>query len=343
MSQFIQTIFEKLREHPKRIVFTDGHDPEVVRGACVYVKNKLGPAILLGKRETIAAIAARDNLCMKRVLTIDPETAQDIDLFVHLLKEIPRYSGIEDTEARETLKNPIYFACMMLRNGQCDGLVAGHRFQDSNLMRPLVMLIKAIPGVRCFSSCMIVDTLRPELGDNGVLFMADASVIAEPTAEQLAGIALETARLKRQLSGNTPRIALLSYSTRGNIQTKVTEKIIEAHELLKDRLRDCGFDAVCDGEIQPDAALIPEVAAIKAADSPLCGKSDVLIFPDMGTGNISIKLLQALVPVRSHGHIITGLLKPAAEIYRGIHGDQIAGVAAIVAMQAIEYRKLYPD
>ncbi|MDD5262219.1 MAG: phosphate acyltransferase [Methylacidiphilales bacterium] len=343
MSKFIESIYEKLRRHPKRIVFPEGNDARVLQAASEYVHLRLGPAVVLGKKEAVESLAASRGISLHHILVIDPETAADLPLFVRRLESLQRYRGIKDSEAAKILTNPNYFAAMMLQNGQCDGLVAGASEFSGNILRPLFQLIKPLPGVKTISSCMILDIPDCAYGDDGVMFFADAGVIPNPTVEQLSDIAVETARLRRQLTGEVPRVAMLSYSTKGSAQTQDTEKIIAATALARQKARDQGLKAEIDGELQVDAALLPEIAALKAPGSMVAGKANVLIFPDLNSGNISVKLVQRLSKATAYGQILLGLSKPAAELSRGAAAYDILGVAALVALQAIEYRKLYPE
>ncbi len=342
MSLFIESVYEKLRRHPKRIVFPEGEDPRVLKAASEFYNLKLGVCTVLGNKEKIRAVAEKNGVNLSHILVIDPENASDLPLFIRRLETLHRYKGIKDAEAVKILKNANYFASMMLQNGQVDGLLAGASEFSGNILRPLFQLIKPLPGIRSISSCMILDIPNSKFGDMGTLFFADAGVIPNPTVEQLADIAIETARLRRQLTGEVPRVAMLSYSTKGSAQTMDTEKIIAATALAKQKAREQGIRAEIDGELQVDAALLPEIGVLKAPGSMVAGKADVLIFPDLNSGNISVKLVQRLANATAYGMILLGLSKPAAEMSRGASVDDMVGCAALVALQAVEYRKLYP-
>lgn len=343
MSEFIKSVFERLRRHPKRIVFPEGNDVRVLQAAQAYVAQKFGPAIVLGKPDEIRKVAEANEISLHRVLIVDPENASDLPLFIRRLETLNRYKGIKNVDAQKILTNPNYFAAMMIQNGQADGLVAGASEFSGNILRPLFQLIKPLPGVKSISSCMILEVPGTSFGDEEVLFCADAGVIPNPSVEQLAGIAVETARLRRQLTGKIPHVAMLSYSTRGSAQTADTEKIQAATALAKQKLKEYGIKAEIDGELQVDAALIEAIGKRKAPGSFVVGKADVLVFPDLNSGNIAVKLLQHLGRLKAYGQILTGLSKPAAELSRGAIVEDMVGVAALVALQAIEYRKLYPE
>jgi len=343
MAKFIESVYEKLRAHPKRVVFPEGDNPRILQAAREFVDEGLGVAILLGDRKKIAEAAVEVGVSLKRILIIDPENAADFPLFIRRLETLQRYRGIKDQEASKILKNPNYFAAMMLQNGQCDGLVAGASEYSGNILRPLFQLIKPLPHIKTVSSCTVLELPDSDYGDEGVLFFADCGVVPNPTVEQLAEITLETAWLRRQLTGKVPRVALLSYSTKGSAKTRDAEKMIAALALAKQKIKEHNVVAELDGELQVDAALIEEVAEFKAPGSQVAGKADVLIFPDLNSGNISVKLVQLLSQSTAYGQILLGLSKPAAELSRGAAVGDIKGVAALVALQAIEYRKLYPD
>lgn len=340
---FVDFLFEKLRRHPKRVIFPDGEDKRVLQAAAEYVRLKLGPVILIGDRKKIEDNASEVNVSLTKILIIDPKEAQDMPLFIKRLEKLQRYKGITDEDATEILLKPNYFAAMMLQNGQCDGMVAGAGEFSGNVLRPLFQLIKPFPGIKSISSCMIMELEDCPYGDDGVFFLADAGVIPNPTVEQLADIAVETARLRRQLTGKKPRVAMLSYSTKGSAQTADVERIVAATALAKQKIRDQMINGEIDGELQVDAAILPDLARLKAPDSVVAGRADVLIFPDLSSGNITSKLIQHLTRAKAYGQILLGLSKPAAELSRGVSVKDILGIAAIVAVQAIEYRKLYPE
>lgn len=341
MSQFILFILERLQKHPKRVVFADGEDARVLDAAQRYVRLRLGPAIVLGSREEIHRISSEESIDLNHIHIIDPSQAEDMPLFIERLREISRFRDTSEMEARETLSMPGYFATMMVQNGQADGLVAGSSSYGSNILRPLFQIIKPRAGIKMISSCMVIEVEDSPYGEKGVFFFADAGIVPNPTAEQLANIAIETGKLKRQLTGVPPHIAMLSYSTKGSAQTKDSEKIALATELARQKITEEGLEMQIDGEMQADAALVPEVAQRKVSESPVAGKADVLIFPDLNSASISAKLVQHLAKAKVHGQILIGLERPAAEISRAATAEDILGVAAIVAMQAVEYRRLY--
>src|SRR5476649_1283628 len=341
--KFIDSVFQKLRSHPKRVVFPEGSEPRVLAAAAEFVHLQLGVAVLLGKKDEIEAAAQKARVSLKKINIIDPEMADDLPLFVRRLESLGRYKGIADADARKIVTNPNYFGALMLQNGQVDGLVGGATSNSGSILRPLFQLIKPLAGVKSISSCVVMQTPNLHYGEKGVFTFADCGVIPNPNVEQLAGIATESARLFRQLTGEVPRVAMLSYSTKGSAQTQDTEKIVAATALAKQMLFEKKQPGEVDGELQVDTALIKEIAEIKAPGSPVAGQANVLVFPDLNSGNIAMKLVHRLAGGEAYGQILLGLEKPAADLSRGASVHEIVGVAAIVSLQAVEYRRLYPE
>lgn len=341
--KFIESVFEKLRRHPKRIVFPEGSEPRVLEAAARYAKMRLGPPILLGKKDEIGATAAKYGLDIHRIGIIDPERAEDLPVFCRRLERLKRYRNLGSKEARDIIINPNYFAAMMIQNGQADGLVGGASVYPGTLLRPLIQLVKPLPNTEMISSCMMVEVANKEYGENGVFLFADCAVVPEPTVNQLATIAFQTGTICRQLLGIPPRVALLSFSTKGSSKQPAAEKVEAATALARQKADEAGLKMEIDGELQADTAILADLAARKAPSSRVAGKANVLIFPDLNSGNIAAKLVQYLANAQTYGQILLGLSKPAADMSRGASAEDILGVAAIVGLQAIEYRKLYPE
>ena len=341
--KFIESVFQKLKRHPKRIVFPEGTEPRILQAAEEFVKLQLGPAIVLGKKAEVEKVAAREKVDLDHIGIIDPETSTDLPLFCERLEKLKRYHNLGPSDSRATMIKPNYFAAMMVQYGQADALVGGTSTTAGTLLRPLIQLIKPLPNVKTISSCMIIEVADKKFGENGVMLLADCAVIPEPNVDQLATIAVETGKIARQLKGIPPRIAMLSFSTKGSAKLPAAEKIAAATALAKQKAADEGIDMQIDGELQADTALLADLAAIKAPDSSVAGKANVLIFPDLNSGNIAAKLIQHLAKAEAYGQILLGLSCPAADMSRGASVKDILGAAAIVGLQAIEYRKLYPD
>ncbi len=340
---FIDSIFAKLKRHPKRIVFPDGDDPRVVRACHTFYEKDAGIPILLGKRDVIERVALAEKASLDHVMIINPETASDLPIFCERLEKLDRYRKMGIKDSRAVMVNPNYFAAMMLQNGQADALVGGVNSYSGSLLRPLIQLVKPLPHAPLISGCMVVEVPDKSYGDDGVLFLADCGVVPEPNMQQLASIAVQTGLVARQVFGQRPRVAMLSFSTKGSARTPATEKVAGAVGIARQLAEDLRAEIAIDGEMQADAALVTAIANRKMESSLVAGKANVLIFPDLNSGNIAAKLIQYLSGAKVYGQILLGLSHPAADLSRGASADDIVAVAAMVGLQAIEYRKLYPD
>ncbi len=340
---FINSVFAKLKRHPKRIVFPDGDDPRVIRAARLFYERDLGVPILLGKRDEIERVAAAENVDLDHVAMINPETSSDLPVFCERLERLDRYKNLGVTDSRAMMTNHNYFAAMMVQYGLADAVVGGVSSYGGIFMRPLLHLIKPLPHAEVVSSCTIVELEKKSYGDDGVIFLADTGVVPDPTMQQLASIAVQTGLVARQVFGRRPRVALLSFSTKGSARTASTEKVAGATELARQLAAKLGAEIAVDGEMQADAALDPVLAEKKMGPSLVAGKANVLIFPDLNSGNIAVKLIHHLAAARTFGQLILGLTRPAADLSRGATTEEIVCMAALVGLQAIEYRKLYPE
>lgn len=343
MSRFIESVFEKLKRHPKRIVFPEGTEPTVLRAAREFARLKLGTPILLGKRPDVEAAASKEGVKLDHIGVVDPATSSEMENFIPRLEKLKRFRDMPTAQARETLLMPNYFAAMMVQHNLVDGLVVGASLTPTSTLRPLINLIKPLPGETMISSCQMLDLSNKRYGERGVIFFADCAVIPEPTVEQLAQIGIQTGNVCRQLTGNKPRIAYVSFSNKGGSQVPSVQKIAAAAALAKQRAMDHGLEMEIDGEMQADTALVPDLATLKATDSLVAGKANVLIFPDLNSANIASKLVKYLAGAEAYGQILLGLSKPCADLSRGATDEEILGVAATVGLQAIRYRELYPE
>ena len=340
--KFIDTVFTKLKRHPKRIVFPEGTEPRVLRAAARFVKLKLGAPIVLGRRDEVERIAKEADADLDHVGIIDPATSVELPTFLQRLEKLARYRDLGPKDAKDLISRPNYFAAMMVQYGQADGLVTGASESASSSLRPLIQLIKPLPDTTSISSCTMLDLSNKRYGERGVMLFADCAVIPDPTIDQLATIAVQTGTICRQLTGNKPRVAMLSFSTKSDGHLPSPAKIAAATALARQKAETLGIEMEIDGEMQADTALLPDLAIKKAHDSLVAGRANVLIFPDLNAGNIGLKLVQYLAGAETYGQILLGLSKPCADLSRGSTEDDILGVAAILGLQAIEYRRLYP-
>src|SRR5947207_120396 len=340
--RFIGSIIEKLQRHPKRIVFPEGTEPRVLQAARQFYSLRLGVPILLGDRTKIKEAAERLNVPLEGVRMLNPEESEELDSFARRFELLRRCKGIQEREAREAMLKLNYFGAMMVAMHQADGLVSGTNEISGSVLRPLFQIIKVAPQQATASSCMVMEVEDTRFGQNGVMFMADCGVIPDPTVDQLADIAVSTAQLARQLLGKRPRVALLSFSTKGSATHPSIGKVQAATALAEKKAHETGLDADFDGELQVDAALVPEIAARKLPESKVAGHANVLVFPDLNSGNIASKLVRHIARANAYGQILLGLDRPAADVSRGSNAHDVLGVAAIVGMQSIAYRELYP-
>lgn len=341
--RFLGSILDKLQRHPKRIVFPEGTEPRVLQAARQFRSLRLGAPILLGDRSKIKEAAERINVNYEGLRMIDPAQSEDLDNFARRFEILRRSKGLKFHECREAMLKPNYFGAMMVALHQADGLVSGTNEITGSVLRPLFQIIKPAPHISTASSCMIMEVEDTRFGEQGVMFMADCGVIPDPTVEQLADIAVSTAMLARKILDVRPRVAMLSFSTKGSAHHPSIGKVQAATALALQKAASAGLEADFDGELQVDAALVPEIAARKLPDSKVAGKANVLVFPDLNSGNIASKFVQHIARANAYGQILLGLDRPAADVSRGSNAHDILGVAAIVGVQAIEYKSLYPQ
>lgn len=340
--RFIASIVEKLQRHPKRIVFPEGTEPRVLQAARQFHSLHLGVPILLGDRAQVKDVAARLNISLEGLRVIHPPESDDFESFVQRFLLLRRARGVQEKEAREAMLKPNYFGAMMVAMHQADGLISGTNEFTGSVLRPLFQIIQLAPQATVASSCMVMEVEDSQFGERGVLFMADCGVIPDPNVEQLAEIAVDTARLARHLLNVRPRVALLSFSTKGSATHPSIGKVQAATALAQQKADQRGLDATFDGELQLDAALVREIAERKLPESQVAGRANVLIFPDLNSGNIGSKLVRVIGRANAYGQILLGLDRPAADVSRGSNAHDILGVAAIVGVQAVDYELLYP-
>lgn len=341
--RFIGSLIEKLQRHPKRIVFPEGTEPRVLQAARQFHSLRLGVPILLGDRSKIKEVAELLNVSLEGVRIINPAESEELDNFVRRFELLRRHKGVHEKEARDVMLRPNFFGAMMVAMNQADGLVSGTNEISGSVLRPLFQIIRVAPQTTTASSCMIMEVEDTRFGDRGVMFMADCGVIPDPDVDQLSDIAVSTAELARQLLGVRPRVAMLSYSTKGSATHPSIGKVKAATALAEQKAKQKSLDADFDGELQLDAALVPEIAARKLPESKVAGHANVLIFPDLNSGNIGSKLVQHIARANAYGQILLGMDRPAADVSRGSSAHDILGVAAIVGVQSIAYKLLYPE
>lgn len=341
---FTHYLLDKLRRHPKRIVFTEGEDVRVLRAAARLVKEEAAVPVLLGKRDAIRALAVENDISLKFINVIDPATASDLPLFCQRFEKIARYRNLQTSDPAEIMGRPHYFGAMMVQYGQADAVVGGNQAMPATVFRALIHTIKPLPEVpKMFGVMVLVAPHLKHFGSEGLLFLADCGLVPQPNVEQLATIALETGKIARHFLGRAPRIALLSHSTKGSASTEDARRMAAATALAVDRAKESYLDFQISGEIQADVALDSEAAEIKLPDAGVREPADVLVFPNLDAAHISLKLLQHCGGAINYGQILAGLARPAAQVPRTASEETIFGTAAAVGVEAIKYHQLYPD
>lgn len=341
----IDRMLAKLQRHPKRIVFPEGSDVRIIQAARQFTTQRLGVPILLGDRGEIKERAARLDIRLDNIRILEPERSDDFELFKPMVDAHPKLADLSPEEKQAILLDRHNFAALMLQSGRVDALVAGATMTASSGLRSLFRMIPRQAGVNSASSMLILDQENPNFGMDGLLFLADCGVIPEPTAAQMADIAISTARIAYHLTNETPRVAMLSFATKSPHPSHPSiDKIRQSLELAREKADRVDFALEVDGELQLDSALSPVVAEQKGVgDSPVAGKANVLVFPDLNSGNIASKMIQLVAGARTYGQVITGLERPCAEISRGAHVYDILGTAVITCCQAIDRKLLFTD
>ncbi|MGB0744097.1 MAG: phosphate acyltransferase [Opitutales bacterium] len=339
----IAKLSERLKRHPKRVVFPEGSDPRILQAARKFATRGLGVPILLGERVKIKMNAEKLDISLDRIRIIEPRRSDEWDGFVIKFQGLRRFKNLKDKDVESYIENTNYFATMMLALSQADALVSGATISASSALRPLLQIIPLQSEISTASSLNIFDLEDSETGKDRELFLADCAVVPEPTSEQLCDIAVTTAALNYHLTNTPPRVALLSYTSKSATSTNATvAKIKAATGLARKKAKELGIPMEIDGELQVDAALDASIAKAKGIGGPVAGAANVLIFPDLHSANIASKLVDVLTRARNYGPILSGLSKPAAEISRGATASDIFGTAVMVASQAIEHKLLYP-
>lgn len=332
---FIETIKEKARKDIKTIVLPEATDPRTIRATQIIQKENYAKVILIGNEEEVRKIAEKENVDISNIQIINPEKDEKAKLYAKELYELRKAKGMTEEQAQELIKNPVYYGMMMVKLDEADGLVSGAAHSTSDTLRPALQILKTAPGTKLVSAFFVMVVPNCEYGANGTFIFADSGLNEEPNEDALSEIAIASSKSFEQLVGEQAKVAMLSYSTYGSAHSTSTEKVINATKLVKEKAP----ELLVDGELQLDAAIIPEVAEFKAKGSPLKGEANVLVFPDLGAGNIGYKLVQRFAKAEAYGPLCQGIAKPVNDLSRGCSAEDIAGVVAITAVQAQNMNK----
>ncbi len=328
---YIDKIKERARQDKKTIVLPESKDKRTLIAASKILEEGIANVIMIGNEEKINDGAGWLEVDLTGLQVVDPERTEKLDEYVELLYETRKSKGMTMDKAREILLHDyLTFGVVMVKANDADGMVAGACHSTADTLRPSLQILKPAPGVKLVSGFFILDVPNCEFGENGTFLFADCGLNQDPTAEELAAIADSSAKSFKSLIGPKPIIAMLSHSTKGSAKHPLVDKVVEATAIARERYP----HLYIDGELQPDAALVPQVAKTKAPGSEVGGKANVLIFPNLDSGNIGYKLVQRLAKAEAYGPMVQGLAKPVNDLSRGCSWEDIVGVVALTAVQA---------
>lgn len=330
----VEQIIARAKSNKQRIVLPEAEEIRTLTAADRVLADDIADLILIGNPDKVHALAAENGLThIDKAILIDPENNPESERYAQQLFEIRKSKGMTIEKAREMVKNPLYLGCLIIKSNGADGQISGALSTTGDTLRPALQIIKCAPGISCVSGAMLLVTDKKEYGEEGVLVVGDVAVTPMPDAAQLSQIAVCTAQTAKSVAGFAePRVAMLSFSTKGSASHEVVDKVVEATRLAKE------LDPALkiDGELQADAALVPSVGAKKAPGSDIAGKANVLVFPCLEVGNISYKLVQRIAGAEALGPILQGIARPVNDLSRGCSVDDIYKLVAITACQAMD-------
>ena len=332
----MQQIIARAQADRQRIVLPESLEERTLTAADRSLADGLADIILIGNPDEIKALGRKLGLThLDKATIIDPATSEKTEQYAQLLFELRKAKGMTIEKARQQVMNPLYFGCLIIKSGDADGQISGALSTTGDTLRPALQIIKCAPGITCVSGAMLMITDKPEYGENGVLVIGDVAVTPMPDADQLAQIAVCTAQTAKSVAGIDPKVAMLSFSTKGSAKHEVVDKVVQATQLAKEMAPDLAID----GELQADAALVPSVGEKKCPGSPIAGHANVLVVPCLEVGNISYKLVQRLGGADAIGPILQGIARPVNDLSRGCSVDDIYKMVAITACQAMDARR----
>lgn len=328
MSQFLERITQRAKENKKTIVLPESTNIRTIKATAMILEQDFANIVLVGEEDKINEL--KGDLDISRAIIVNPKTSEKFEDYAKAFYELRKHKGVTIEKAREIMQDPLYWGVMMVKMGEADGMVAGAVNSTANTLRPALQILKTAPDVKLVSAFFVMCVPDCEYGHNGTFIYADSGLVENPDAQELSEIAVCSAKTFKGLVEAEPKVAMLSYSSYGSAKSELVDKVIEATRLAKEKAP----DILIDGELQVDAAIVPEIAKSKAAASPLKGEANVLVFPDLNVGNIAYKLTQRLAKAEAYGPITQGIAKPVNDLSRGCSAEDIVGVVAITSVQA---------
>ena len=327
---FIDNIKQRAKQDIKTIVLPEAEDLRVLKATDTILKEKFAKVVLVGDEEIIVKKAKENNIEIEGAKIVNPSKSENYDEYVKLLVELRKNKGMTEEEAKKLILDPVYFGMMMVKEGVADGLVSGAAHSTADTLRPALQILKTAEGTKLVSAFFVIVVPNCEYGENGTFIFADSGLNPNPGVDELEAIAVSSAKSFESLVQKEAKIAMLSYSTYGSAKSELTEKMVNATNQIKAN----NPDLAIDGELQLDAAIVPEIAKSKAPGSKVAGQANVLIFPDLNAGNIGYKLVQRLAKAEAYGPLWKGIAKTVNDLSRGCSSEDIVGVVAITALQA---------
>lgn len=332
----INKIKENARKHDMRIVLPEGTEIRTLKAADQVIAENLARVILIGNPEKINALAVENGLNnIGKAKIVNPENHEKKEAYIDMLFEIRKSKGLSREDAAKLALDPLYLAVLMIKAGDADGEVAGADNATGDVLRPAFQIVKTLPGISVVSGAFIMILNDKEFGEDGLMVFADCAVHPNPTARELAEIAVATGHTTRAIAGFEPKIAMLSFSTKGSAKHEMVDKVVEATRIAKEMAP----DMMIEGELQSDAAIIPEIGQKKAPGSKIAGQANVLVFPTLETGNIAYKLVQRMAHAEAIGPVLQGMAAPINDLSRGCSVSDIVNLVAITANQAAGMKK----